>query len=184
MSAKGVNFSSSGNIRGRNDDARGIGGRTSDHFFFNGARRQPRRFVVPVKYDAPEFEHGRHTLAEIRQSRAHVEMIRRAAQVEAAAVAAMEETPQLTSRTFEGSPFKMCLERCYNVIQYGVHGRPARRAGIFRCRTVIFPGDNAPIIIRRMLPDLVSSPGRPSRAFRAASGSSALRLTEESTACH
>jgi len=70
----------------------------------------PDTATVVVKYDAPEFKRGPHSLAEIRTSCAHLETLGKIKYFERWAKFAMADTPYLSKGTYNVSYFKNCLQ--------------------------------------------------------------------------
>ena len=80
----------------------------------------PDTTTVAVKYDAPEFKRGAHTLAEIRASCAHVESLGKIKYFEKWAVLAMKDTPNLNSGRYEIGYYKNCIQAYDEIVKAGV----------------------------------------------------------------
>ena len=80
----------------------------------------PDTSIVDVKYDAPEFKRGPHTLAEIRRSCAHVENLGKIQYFERWAKFAMADTPNLSKGNYDVSYFKNCLQAYDEIVKAGV----------------------------------------------------------------
>jgi hypothetical protein len=80
----------------------------------------PDTTKVDVKYDAPEFRRGRHTLAEIRTSCAHVDSLGKIKYFERWAKFAMADTPNLSKGSYDVSYFKNCLQAYDEIVKSGV----------------------------------------------------------------
>jgi hypothetical protein len=80
----------------------------------------PDTTKVDVKYDAPEFRRGRHTLAEIRASCAHVDSLGKIKYFERWAKFAMADTPNLSKGSYDVSYFKNCLQAYDEIVKAGV----------------------------------------------------------------
>lgn len=76
--------------------------------------------TIDVKYDAPEFPRGSHTLAEIRASCEHVESLGKIKYFEKWAVMAMQDTPNLDSGRYETGYFKNCIQTYDEIVKAGV----------------------------------------------------------------
>lgn len=76
--------------------------------------------IVDVKYDAPEFKRGPHTLAEIRTSCMHVESLGKIQYFERWAVLAMKDTPNLNSGRYDVGYFRNCLQAYDEIVKAGV----------------------------------------------------------------
>ena len=80
----------------------------------------PDTTTVVVKYDAPEFKRGSHSLAEIRTSCAHVESLGKIKYFEKWAVLAMKDTPNLNSGRYETGYYKNCIQAYDEIVKAGV----------------------------------------------------------------
>ncbi len=80
----------------------------------------PDTTMVNVRYDAPEFKRGSHTLAEIRTSCAHVESLGKIKYFERWAKFAMADTPNLSKGSYDVSYFKNCLQAYDEIVKAGV----------------------------------------------------------------
>jgi hypothetical protein len=80
----------------------------------------PDTQIVNVKYDAPEFQRGPHTLAEIRTSCAHVESLGKVKYFEKWAVMAMKDTANLNSGQYDAGYYKNCLQAYDQIVKAGV----------------------------------------------------------------
>ena len=80
----------------------------------------PDTTIVDVKYDAPEFKRGPHTLAEIRASCVHVENLGKIQYFEKWAVLAMKDTPNLNSGRYDVGYFRNCLQAYDEIVKAGV----------------------------------------------------------------
>jgi hypothetical protein len=76
--------------------------------------------VVDVKYDAPEFHRGPHTLAEIRTSCAHVEILGKVKSFEKWAIMAMRDTPNLNSGQYTAAYYRNCIRVYDEIVKAGV----------------------------------------------------------------
>jgi hypothetical protein len=81
--------------------------------------------TVVVKYDAPEFKRGSHTLAEIRTSCAHVDSLGKIKYFEKWAILAMKDTPNLNSGRYDVGYYKNCIQAYDEIVKSGVS--PAER---------------------------------------------------------
>ena len=75
---------------------------------------------VDVKYDAPEFQRGLHTLAEIRTSCAHVEILGKVKLFERWAIMAMRDTPNLNSGQYTAAYYRNCIRVYDEIVKAGV----------------------------------------------------------------
>jgi hypothetical protein len=80
----------------------------------------PDTTTVDLRYDAPEFRRGRHTLAEIRTSCAHVDSLGKIKYFERWAKFAMADTPNLSKGSYDVSYFKNCLQAYDEIVKAGV----------------------------------------------------------------
>ena len=80
----------------------------------------PDTSIVDVKYDAPEFRRGPHTLAEIRRSCAHVEKLGKIRYFERWAVLAMKDTANLNSGRYDVGYYKNCIQAYDEIVKAGV----------------------------------------------------------------
>jgi hypothetical protein len=80
----------------------------------------PDTSIVDVKYDAPEFKRGPHTLAEIRTSCVHVESLGKIKYFERWAILAMKDTPNLNSGRYDVGYFRNCLQAYDEIVKAGV----------------------------------------------------------------
>ena len=80
----------------------------------------PDTTIANVRYDAPEFRRGPHTLAEIRTSCAHLETLGKIKYFERWAKFAMEDTPNLSKGNYDVSYFKNCLQAYDEIVKAGV----------------------------------------------------------------
>jgi hypothetical protein len=79
----------------------------------------PDTSIVDVKYDAPEFRRGPHTLSEIRRSCAHVENLGKIKYFERWAVLAMKDTPNLNSGRYDVGYYKNCIQAYDEIVKTG-----------------------------------------------------------------
>jgi hypothetical protein len=80
----------------------------------------PDTTTVDVRYDAPEFKRGRHTLAEIRTSCAHVETLGKIKYFERWAKFAMKDTPNLNTGRYDVGYYKNCIQTYNEIVNAGV----------------------------------------------------------------
>ena len=80
----------------------------------------PDTTTVVLKYDAPEFKRGPHSLAEIRTSCAHVESLGKIKYFEKWAILAMKDTPNLNSGRYETGYYKNCIQAYDEIVKAGV----------------------------------------------------------------
>jgi hypothetical protein len=80
----------------------------------------PDTRIVDVKYDAPEFRRGPHTLAEIRTSCVHVESLGKVKYFEKWAIMAMKDTPNLNSGLYTAGYYKNCIQTYDEIVKAGV----------------------------------------------------------------
>ena len=80
----------------------------------------PDTTTVDVRYDAPEFRRGRHTLAEIRTSCAHVDSLGKIKYFERWAKFAMKDTPNLNTGRYDVGYYKNCIQTYNEIVNAGV----------------------------------------------------------------
>jgi hypothetical protein len=80
----------------------------------------PDTRIVDVKYDAPEFKRGPHTLAEIRTSCVHVETLGKIQYFERWAKFAMKDTPNLNSGRYEVAYYRNCIQVYDEIVKAGI----------------------------------------------------------------
>ena len=80
----------------------------------------PDTTIANVRYDAPEFRRGPHTLAEIRTSCVHLETLGKIKYFERWAKFAMADTPNLSKGSYDVSYFKNCLQAYDEIVKAGV----------------------------------------------------------------
>jgi hypothetical protein len=80
----------------------------------------PDTTIVDVKYNAPEFKRGPHTLAEIRTSCEHVETLGKIKYFERWAIFAMKDTPNLNTGRYDAGYYKNCLQTYDEIVKAGV----------------------------------------------------------------
>ncbi len=83
----------------------------------------PDTRTIDVKYDAPEFKRGSHTLAEIRTSCEHVESLGKIKVFDKWAVMAMQDTPNLNSGRYETAYFSNCIQAYDQIVKAGISPR-------------------------------------------------------------
>jgi hypothetical protein len=80
----------------------------------------PDTTIVTVRYDAPEFKRGPHSLREIRASCAHVDSLSKIKYFEKWAILAMKDTPNLNSEQYGTGYYKNCIQAYDEIVKAGV----------------------------------------------------------------
>lgn len=79
----------------------------------------PETRAIEIRWDAPEFKSGIHTLAEIRASCGHLERLAKIKKFEFWAILAMQDAPKVASGRMDASYFKRCIETYDRIVKAG-----------------------------------------------------------------
>ncbi|MDB4957858.1 MAG: hypothetical protein JWO36_5427 [Myxococcales bacterium] len=84
------------------------------------AAKVPDSAVMELKYDSPEYEAGKHTLAEIRKSCEHIQRSTWVNDIEKWALAAMKDKKKLDRNDYDARMPKNCIQVYDKAIKAGI----------------------------------------------------------------